>query len=169
MRRSTVDPHVTSGSILLELPLHEGAANPPLEDGTMTDDGIGGGHTPEFEAEAERRWGDTDQWRESRRRTKSYSPDQWTKIKAHGAANEAAFASLMRSGAAPTDVAAMNLAEEARMHIDRWFYECPPAMHTNLAAMYEADERFRSHYDDQEAGLAAFVAEAIRANARRQG
>ena len=134
----------------------------------MTDETRPGGQDPKLQAEAQQRWGKTDQWRESSRRTKSYGPEKWAEIKAHGTANEAAFAELLRSGAAPTGEAAMALAEEARLHIDRWFYPCTPAIHVNLAAMYEADPRFRAHYDDQADGLAAFVAGAIRANAQRE-
>ena len=119
------------------------------------------------EAEAEARWGETEAWRESRRRTKRYSPREWDAIKAVGAAHEAGFAALVRAGAQPTDERAMDLAEAARKHIDRWFYDCPPEMHVNLAGLYESDSRFQAHYDDQEPGLARFVAEAIRANARR--
>lgn len=117
------------------------------------------------EHEAEARWGQTESWRESKRRTKSYGEDDWRAIKAEGAATEQAFADLLRAGASPSSDAARGLAEEARLHIDRWFYPCPPAMHVNLAGMYEADPRFRAHYDDQEPGLADFVAAAIRANA----
>lgn len=135
----------------------------------MTDQTTPPGRDPELQAEAEQRWGKTEQWRESSRRTKSYGPEQWARIKAQGAANEAAFAALLRTGATPDSEAAMALAEEARLHIDRWYYTCPPEMHVNLAAMYEADSRFKAHYDEQEAGLANFVAEAIRANAGRQG
>jgi hypothetical protein len=119
------------------------------------------------EVEAEARWGETEAWLESRRRTKRYSPGEWQAIKAEGAANEASFATLLRTGASPTAERAMDLAEAARRHIDRWFYECPPEMHVNLAGLYESDPRFRAHYDDQEPGLARFVAEAIRANALR--
>jgi hypothetical protein len=119
------------------------------------------------EAEVEARWGETEAWRESRRRTKRYSPGEWEAIKAEGAANEAGFVALLRTGAQPTDDRAMDLAEAARRHIDRWFYDCPPEMHASLAGLYESDPRFRAHYDDQEPGLAAFVAGAIRANALR--
>ena len=34
------------------------------------------------QAEAEERWGDTDEYRESSRRTASYSDEQWKKIRA---------------------------------------------------------------------------------------
>jgi len=63
----------------------------------------------------------------------------------------------------------MALAEQARVHIDRWFYPCSRAMHAALAEMYTADARFAAHYEERAAGLAAFMADAIRANARRSG
>ena len=40
-------------------------------------------------------------------------------------------------------------------------------MHVGLADMYEADHRFRAHYEGRAEGLASFVARAIRANAAR--
>lgn len=126
-------------------------------------------HDPELQKEAEARWGQTEAWRQSQRRTKSYGPEQWEQIKKAGADNEAAFAALLRSGAEADGEAALRLAEAARLHIHRWFYDCPPAMHVGLADLYEADPRFRAHYDEQEPGLAAFVAAAIRANAARAG
>ena len=132
-----------------------------MHDESLTPEGAG------LQAEAEERWGDTEAWRESRRRTKRYSAKEWEAIKAEGAANESSFATLLRAGVEPTDERALKLAEAARRHIDRWFYDCPPAMHVNLAGLYETDPRFRAHYDDQEPGLAHFVAEAIRANAAR--
>ena len=59
---------------------------------------------------------------------------------------------------------AMSIAEEARQIIDQAFYPCSLEMHRQLAEMYVVDERFRSHYNDQRQGLAAWFSEAIRAN-----
>ena len=121
----------------------------------------------ELEAEARTRWGDTEQYRESARRTKRYSDADWVKIKAEAESIEAAFAARMAEGAAATDGAAVALAERARAHIDRYYYPCSPQMHAKLAEMYTADPRFRAHYDDRADGLAEFVAGAIRANMAR--
>ena len=41
-------------------------------------------------------------------------------------------------------------------------------MHAGLGEMYVADERFAAHFEKQRAGLAAYLAEAIRANAARR-
>ena len=60
---------------------------------------------------------------------------------------------------------AMDLAEEHRQQITKHFYECTLEIHTGLAEMYIADERFRKNYDDQREGLARYVHDAIMANA----
>lgn len=121
----------------------------------------------QYEPEARERWGDTEAYKESARRTKSYSKADWEAIKAQGAANMAGFAALLAAGKAPDSAEAMDLAEEARLHIDRWFYSCSPAMHVCLGEMYVADPRFTATYDQHRPGLAAFVAAAIKANAAR--
>jgi hypothetical protein len=117
--------------------------------------------------EARERWGDTEAYKESARRTGGYSPEQVAAIKAELEAIEAKMASLLTGGAAPESGEAMAAAEEARLHIHRWYYPCSHAMHAGLAEMYTADPRFKAHYDDRAEGLAQFVADAIRANGER--
>jgi hypothetical protein len=117
--------------------------------------------------EARERWGHTDAYKESTRRAKQYKPDDWAKIKAEGESVEAGMAALLAAGEAADGAKAMDQAERARLHIDRWFYPCSHTMHVGLADMYLADARFRAHYEERAAGLAAFVAAAIKANARR--
>ena len=75
------------------------------------------------------------------------------------------MAALLLAGSDPEGEEARAGAEAMRRHIGDWFYPCPPSMHVGLADMYEADERFRAHYDTRAPGLATFVARAIRANA----
>jgi hypothetical protein len=61
----------------------------------------------------------------------------------------------------------MDLAEEHRQQIGRWFYDCSYEIHRGLAGMYLADPRFRKNYDDAAAGLAQWIHDAILANADR--
>lgn len=119
----------------------------------------------EHAAEAKERWGNTDAFKESARRTKSYSPKTWAAIKAENEEIEADFAKAMNAGLKPNSPEAVALAERARHHIDRWFYPCTAAMHAGVAEMYTSDPRFRANYDNRAEGLAEFVASAIRANA----
>mgnify|MGYP002738228602 CR=1 FL=1 len=72
---------------------------------------------------------------------------------------------LMREGVPATDDRAKAAAEAHRQQISRNFYDCSYEIHRNLAAMYVADPRFTKYYEDKAEGLAAYVADAIRANA----
>ena len=122
----------------------------------------------DHEDEVRARWGDTPALAESRRRTASYSKDDWLRIKAEAADIVAAFVAAMQSGAAPTDVAAMDLAERHRRHISQWFYACSPNMHVGLGEMYVSDPRFTAVYEQAATGLAVYMRNAIVANAERE-
>ncbi|MFF7409927.1 MerR family transcriptional regulator [Streptomyces lydicus] len=127
-----------------------------------------GDHDPDrYEEESRRRWGDTEPYRQSQRRVSAYTKEDWLRIKAEGAANTDAFAALMDAGTAPSAPAAMDLAEEHRQQICRNFYDCGYEIHSGLARMYRDDERFRSTFERIKPGLAAYLAEAILANAAR--
>lgn len=125
-----------------------------------------GDHDPtQYQEEAEQRWGDTDAYRESHRRTNAYSKDDWARLGAESEANELAFLAAMQAGLPPESNEAKAAAERHRLHIDTWFYPCSHEMQTGLAEMYVMDERFTAHYDKRAPGLAVYVRDAIIANA----
>jgi DNA-binding transcriptional MerR regulator len=117
--------------------------------------------------EVEQRWGDTDAFKQSQRRTSSYTKEDWLRIKAEAAEVEQRLAAAMAAGLPACSPEAMDAAEAARIHIHRWFYDLPHAMHGGLADMYIADPRFTAHYDEQAPGLARYTHDAIHANADR--
>jgi MerR family transcriptional regulator, thiopeptide resistance regulator len=121
----------------------------------------------QYAAEAEQRWGDTDAYAESRRRTATYDKTDWQQMEAEQAAVEANFVAALSSGVAAGSPAAMDLAEAHRQVITKWFYDCSYDLHRGLAQLYLDDPRFAAHYDDQAAGLAQYVHDAITANADR--
>jgi MerR family transcriptional regulator, thiopeptide resistance regulator len=121
----------------------------------------------QYAEETERRWGDTDAYRESQRRTSSYTKEDWLRIKEEGEEWSRAFVALMDSGEGPESTAAMDLAEEHRQQICRNFYECPYEIHTGLGEMYVADERFTAYYEAIKPGMAGYLRDAILANAVR--
>jgi hypothetical protein len=121
-----------------------------------------------YEAEAEERWGKTDAWAESQRRTRTYGKDDWLRVTAEGADIERRFAAALASGVAPDSAGALDLAEEHRQQISRNFYDCPPEVHAGLGRMYVEDERFTAHYEEIAPGLAQYVSTAVQANAARQ-
>src|SRR6476619_974040 len=79
----------------------------------------------------------------------------------------AAFVAAMDAGEPPTSEAAMDAAEQHRLHIDRRFYDCTHAFHTGLADMYVSDSRFTATYDEIRPGMSFYVRDAIYANAER--
>ncbi|MCL6737871.1 MerR family transcriptional regulator [Streptomyces neyagawaensis] len=121
----------------------------------------------QYAEEAEQRWGGTDAYAESQRRAASYTKDDWKRMQAEVADWGARYDALMTAGEPATGEAAMDMAEEHRRHICRWFYECPYDMHRSLGDMYVADERFKAFYDSMCPGLAEHLREAITANAAR--
>ena len=121
----------------------------------------------EYEDEVKERWGATEAYKESARRTKRYTKADWQRIKDEGAADMAKMIEVFDQGVTPDDPRAMDVAEDARLAIDRNFYPCSHRMHVNLGEMYVADPRFTAFYDDQRSGLAKWLSAAIKANALR--
>lgn len=117
-----------------------------------------------YEAEAERRWGHTEAFQESKRRTAGYGADDWKRFGAEQAAIMSDAFALLTAGEPPDSAAAMAVAERHRLAIDRWFYPCSAAMHRGLSDLYESDARFAANIDKFGAGLTVFLIAAIRAN-----
>jgi DNA-binding transcriptional MerR regulator len=129
-----------------------------------------GSHDPDqYAAEVEERWGDTDAYRESTRRARSYTRDDWNRIKAEGQQVNDRLVAAMHGGLPATGPEAMSAAEAHRQQISTWFYPCSREMHVNLAEMYLADPRFTATYETIAEGLAQYVHDAIVANAATQG
>jgi DNA-binding transcriptional MerR regulator len=128
-----------------------------------------GDFDPEQHAgEVEERWGDTDAYRESARRTRSYSKADWQRIKAEGKAATDKLVAAMQAGLPADSAEAMDGAEAHRLQIDRAFYPCSYQMHVGLAEMYLADPRFTATYEKIAPGLAQYLHDAIKANAARR-
>jgi DNA-binding transcriptional MerR regulator len=121
----------------------------------------------QYREEAEERWGNTEAYAESQRRAARYTKEDWKRIQAETDDWNERYGTLVAAGERPTGEAAMDLAEEHRRHMGKWFYDCPYAMHRCLADMYVADERFKAHYDALRPGFAEHLKEAILANAAR--
>ena len=127
-----------------------------------------GGFDPvEHAQEAEERWGDTDAYRQSQRRTSGYTKADWQRIMAEGRDIETRLAAALAAGVAADSIAAMDLAEGHRRHIAGSYYDCPPELHRALGNMYVEDPRFTAHYEAVAPGLAAYFRDAIHANAAR--
>jgi DNA-binding transcriptional MerR regulator len=127
-----------------------------------------GEHDPtQYADEVQERWGDTEAYRQSARRTSTYTKDDWIRIKAEQEAVGAQLAEAMAAGLPADSAQAMAAAEAHRLLIDRYFYDLSREMHVHLGEMYLADPRFTKVYEDQAPGLAQYVHDAIVANSRR--
>ncbi|SCK25821.1 DNA-binding transcriptional regulator, MerR family [Streptomyces sp. WMMB 714] len=122
----------------------------------------------QYAEEAERRWGGTDAYRESQRKTASYTKEDWKRITQEQEEWGRRFAAQMDSGDGPESEAAMELAEEHRQQICRYHYDCTYEIHTCLAEMFVADERFTAHFETIKPGMAEYLRSAILANAARR-
>jgi len=123
----------------------------------------------EHEAEAEERWADTEAYKESARRTRRYTRDDWTRFRAESDAVNRAIAALMDEGVAVDDPRAMDAVERHRLLIDSWFYPCSREMHERLGLLYVADPRFTATYEKIRPAMAEYIRDATAANARRAG
>jgi DNA-binding transcriptional MerR regulator len=121
----------------------------------------------EYEDEAQERWGGTDVWEQSRRRTAELTKDDWIRIKAEQDAAGARLAAALAAGLPADSPEAMDAAEQHRLLIDRYFYDLSRERHVGLGELYLADPRFTRTYEDLAPGLAQYVHDAIVANSVR--
>ena len=120
-------------------------------------------------AEAGERWGGTETYAESHRRVTRYTKADWDRMKAESAAYLEPLVTAMRAGKPADSGEAMDAAEEHRQHISRWFYDCTYEIHRGLGQLYVDDPRFTATYEAIAPGLAAYLRDAIIANADRNG
>ena len=128
---------------------------------------FGDAFSDDYADEAQQRWGETEAWQQSQKRTSHYTRQDWAQVKAEMDANSSAFAAAMDAGLPANSDAAMDAAEQHRLHIHTRFYDLTPQSHRNLGDMYLADPRFTKNYEDIRSGLAQYVRDAIHANADR--
>lgn len=117
----------------------------------------------EYAQEAQERWGETEQWRQSQQRVARLSKQDWLGIKADDGVLLGDLAAALRRGVPPGCAEADALAARHRAGIDRFYY-CSDEMHRCLAQMYVSDPRFTAHYDDVAPGLAQYVHDIVLAS-----
>jgi DNA-binding transcriptional MerR regulator len=115
------------------------------------------------EEEVRERWGGTDAYAESRRRTAAYSAEDWRRYRRESDELNQVLAALMDEQVLPGDTRAQEAVERHRLLIDRWFYLCSPEMHAALGEMYAADPRFAETFDAVRPGLARYLRDAAAA------
>ncbi len=117
----------------------------------------------EYAEEVDQRWGETEAFEESARRTSTYTKNDWQAIQNEASDIYRQFVSLMEADVSPASDEARVAVEAHRAHISRWFYECTSEIHKGLGSMYTGDPRFTANIDEAGEGLANYMSEAIAA------
>jgi hypothetical protein len=116
----------------------------------------------QYDDEVTRRWGDTDAYTESARRTAAYRKADWQAIKAEAGDLTAAFVAALDDDLAPADPAVQAIVNRHWHHLARWFYTPTPEMYAGLGDLYVNDPRFTKNIDKAHDGLAAYQRAAMR-------
>ncbi|MFC9077856.1 MerR family transcriptional regulator [Streptomyces sp. NPDC007148] len=123
-----------------------------------------------YATEAELKWADSDGQREAMARAAAHTKQDWRHLMNEAAAWRAELLAAFDEQEPGEGERAMDLAEEHRLHISRWFTSCPPDMHQRIADDFTADPRAFALVvppSQQRPGLAAYLRQAIHANAAR--
>jgi len=116
-----------------------------------------------FEEEVRTRWGDTEAYRESSRRTSRYTSADFAAAKKDQEAATESFVYAFGNSLSINSELAQNAVRAHREAISKWFYPCSVEMQKNLAVMYIEDPRFKEYYDGRVRGLAQYIHDAIMA------
>ncbi|MFJ9600838.1 MerR family transcriptional regulator [Streptomyces althioticus] len=123
-----------------------------------------------YATEAELKWAHSDGQREAMARADAHTKEDWRRLMGEAAAWRAELLAAFDEGEPSCGGRAMDLAEEHRLHIARWFTSCPPDMHRRIADDFVADPRAFALVvppSQQRPGLAAYLCKAVHANAAR--
>ncbi|WP_414151591.1 MerR family transcriptional regulator [Acetobacterium carbinolicum] len=113
----------------------------------------------QYETEVKQRWGKTDAYSQSQKRTKNYTPENWEAIHNEAEAIYAGFvANIDRKS---SDPAVQDLVAQWQAHISRHYYDCTKEILSGLGLMYIHDDRFKKNIDTHAEGLAQFMSDAI--------
>lgn len=129
---------------------------------------LGDANFAEHQQEAEQRYGDSQDWQVSQQRTAKWTAQDWEANKQRFAAIDARLAQAARE-AIPTDSPEAAALVVAHREVLSEFFPVTPAKHYLISRGYIADPRFRSYYEQQQPGLAQWLADAIAHVAQEQG
>ncbi|MGW4346755.1 MerR family transcriptional regulator [Streptomyces sp. NPDC004690] len=124
-----------------------------------------------YATEAELKWADSRGQREAMARAAAHTKEDWRQLMREAGAWRAELLAAYDEGEPGDGERAMDLAEEHRLHISRWFTSCPPDMHRRIADDFVADPRAFALVvppSQQRPGLAGWVCKAVHANAARR-
>lgn len=120
----------------------------------------------EMMEEEERRWGHTEQHRDSMHRAKKYSKKDWEDMKVERDALYEEISALFKNDVKADDPRVLKVVDKQRLMIEKWHYPCSREFYVNLTEMTSMDEKFVDYIDQDFPGLARYIHEAAKINAR---
>jgi DNA-binding transcriptional MerR regulator len=123
-----------------------------------------------YAEEAEQRWGDTEAWQQGRERMSKYTKDDLQRMHVEIGEWVQRLRTLLQAGTSPRSEAGMDLAEEHRRHLDRWWFDCDHHFHTQVTEFLLTEPEqldFLVRPEQQLPGMGKFIRDAATANAER--
>ena len=120
-------------------------------------------HMEKYENEAEVRWGHTEAFKESKKRTSGYTKADFQAAKNDQEAATELFVHALGNKLPVDSAEAQSAVKAHREAISKWFYPCSVDMQKQLALLYVEDQRFKEYYEGRLTGLAQYVHDAINA------
>jgi len=112
-----------------------------------------------YAKEAEEKWGNSDTYKKSIKKTNTYTKEEWKKI--HGESDKI-FSGFSTVSDAKSEEA-KNLVMAWKKHITKYYYDCTDEILMGLADMYVLDERFKNNIDAYGKGTSEMMSDSIKA------
>ncbi len=117
-------------------------------------------HKKMYEKETIEKYGNTDAYKQSVKKTSKYSAKDWEEIKKDADNIYGQFSELMEKNAQKEE---NNLvAKKWQQHITKYYYDCSDQIMLGLADVYVNDPRFAKNIDKYKEGLAEYMSRAIK-------
>lgn len=118
-------------------------------------------HKEKYAQEVNDRWGHTDAYKQSAKRTAAYKPEDWKRITERTNGTYRQLVELMDKNVPVTDEEVQKLTGLLRQYITEDYYDCTKEIFAGLGQMYVADERFTKNLDKHGQGFAQYLSDAI--------
>lgn len=119
---------------------------------------------PEYQVEAEQRWGDTAEWAQSQEKLGQMGENDFIALQRDHEEFVAKLKQAQKDGVEAGSDEAKGLVDKHREMIGQW-YEVTPPRQLILARMYVCDERFHETYE----GTQDYLVELVEAQAAAEG
>lgn len=115
-------------------------------------------HEKEYAPEAEKRWGHTDAYKQSKERTKHLTKDDYKRMAKAADTFMKTVAACIDSG--PASAETQKLISQHYESL-RTFYDPSPELYRGLSQMWVEDHRFRAYYEKYDSRMPEFMRDAV--------